>query len=238
MAKSIGLAFSPEPDFSRTAALIGDPARAAMLCALFDGGEMTASELACRAGVAPNVASAHLAKLRDGGLLTMRPEGRQRLFRIANENVSQALEALTAISEPARIVSLSQSRISAELQAARSCYDHLAGRLGVAVTDALVSRAFIAPSGGRAFELSPKGAEFFSHLGIDVGGLRAQRRAFARQCIDWSERRPHLAGALGAALHHAFIANRWIERNASNRAVRLTPAGQSWLESVLYVDLG
>lgn len=237
MAKRTSIAPSPEPDISQAAALIGDPARAAMLCALFDGRELSAGELAYRAGVAPNVASSHLAKLKSGGLVCMRPEGRQRYFRLANDDVSHALEALTTISAPAKIVSLSQSRISAELQAARSCYDHLAGRLGVALTDALVKRRVIRPSDLDDYETAESAEGFFRTLDIDLDAVRAKRRHFARQCIDWSERRPHLAGALGAALHDTFIANRWVERNNNTRALKIAAAGRSWLAGFLGIEV-
>lgn len=225
-----------DPPIARTAALMGDPARAAMLCALIDAGELPASELAYRAGIAANAASAHLTKLREAGLLTMRAQGRQRLFRLANDDVAHALEALATIAPPARIVSLTQSRIAADLQAARSCYDHLAGRLGVSITDALVHQHIVRPCGDRAYDVAERGHAFFDMLGVDLPELRTGRRRFARQCIDWSERRPHLAGALGAALHAAFLENGWIDKIRSSRAVRVSPSGRAWLARTLAIE--
>ena len=139
MSRKREISRSADPGVATVAALIGEPARAAMLCALLDGGERPAGELALLGAVAPNAASAHLAKLVAGGLIVARTEGRQRLFRLAGPNVARAVEALLAIAPPPKIVALSQSRVAGDLRAARSCYDHLAGQLGVAVTEALVA---------------------------------------------------------------------------------------------------
>ena len=208
-----------------------------MLAALFDGRELSAGELAYSANVAPNAASAHLAKLVAGTLLAVRAQGRRKLFRLANSDVARALEALTALAPAPQIVALSQSRISEELRAGRTCYDHLAGRLGVAVTQAFVERKILLPASGAAYRIGETGTDFFTNIGVDMAGVRASRRHFARQCLDWSERRPHLAGALGAALHDVFFAGGWIERTGSSRAVRLRPAGREWLFKRLGVDL-
>ena len=139
MSRKREISRSADPGVASVAALIGEPARAAMLCALLDAGERPAGELALLGAVAPNAASAHLAKLVAGGLIVARTEGRQRLFRLADSNVARAVEALLAIAPPPKIVALSQSRVAGDLRAARSCYDHLAGQLGVAVTEALVA---------------------------------------------------------------------------------------------------
>lgn len=217
-----------DPGVAQPAALIGDPVRAAMLCALLDSGELTAGDLARRGAVAPNAASAHLAKLVAGGLLAVRPSGRQRLFRLAGGPVARVLEALAAIAPPVRIVALSQSRISEELRAARTCYDHLAGRLGVAVTEGLARRGvLVADADG--FALPRKGAAYLIALGVDVDAARASRRRFASGCLDWSERREHVAGALGAAICDAFLDRRFLERRRTNRSLRITPAGSAWL---------
>ena len=228
---------SPDPGIAAVAALIGDPARASMLYALLDGGERTAGDLAYFAGVARNAASAHLSKLRSGGLVCGRAEGRKRLFRLTNEHVARAIEALALIAPPAKIVELSQSRISFELRHARRCYDHLAGRLGVAVTDRLVERGIIQPLRDKMYRLTGRGNEFFSSLDIDADQLQNAPRSFARQCLDWSERRPHLAGALGAALCDAFIANHWVTRKPGGRALKVTAAGEDWLRCTLDVSI-
>jgi DNA-binding transcriptional ArsR family regulator len=218
-------AYSPEPNVAAVGALMGDPARAAMLAALFDGRALPASELAFRSGVSPQSASAHLAKLVDGGLLEVTSSGRHRLFRIASSEVAHALEALTAIARPAEIVALSQSTAMERLREARSCYDHLAGRLGVAVTDALLENRAIRKAGDD-FDVAENGDAFFSELGVDVGQARSSRRSFARYCIDWTERRPHLAGSLGAALFDRFLQAGWLRRRTSERALEITPAGE------------
>jgi DNA-binding transcriptional ArsR family regulator len=227
---------SPDPGLSSVAALIGEPARAAMLCALLDEGERPAGELALLGAVAPNAASAHLAKLVAGGLIVARTHGRQRLFRLTGPNVARALEGLLAIAPPPTIVALSQSRAAGDLRAARSCYDHLAGQLGVAVTEALVTRGALVPE-AQAYRLTRHGVDFFASLEIDLEPLRAARRHFARQCLDWSERRPHLAGALGCALRTAFLQRGWVTRKPAGRMLHVTPAGRDWLSTELSIDL-
>lgn len=227
---------SPDPGLSSVAALIGEPARAAMLCALLDEGERPAGELALLGAVAANAASAHLAKLVAGGLIVGRTQGRQRLFRLSGPNVARALEALLAIAPPPTIVALSQSRVVGELRAARSCYDHLAGQLGVSVTEALVARDVLVPE-AQTYRLTPRGVDFFASLDVDLEPLRAARRHFARQCLDWSERRPHLAGSLGCALRSAFLQRGWVVRKPAGRVLRVTPAGHEWLSATLSIDL-
>jgi len=228
--------YSPDPGIATVAALIGDPARAAMLSSLLDGRELSAGELAYRANVAPNSASVHLAKLLAGGLLRARAQGRQRFFALSGAAVAHAIESLSVIAPPANIVALTQARISGELRDARTCYDHLAGRLGVAVTDVLVRREVIMPSRGLAYKLTQQSRAFFSSLEIDLDEVERTRRHFARQCIDWSERRAHLAGALGAAICDRFLANGWVERLTSSRALRVTPSGHAWLRATLGID--
>jgi len=236
MARKNAVSHSPDPPIATVAALIGEPARAAILCALLGGDERSAGELAMQAGVAANAASAHLAKLVDGSLLTCRTVGRQRLFRLAGPNVARAVEALAAVAPPAKIVTLSQWRVAGDLRTARSCYDHLAGQLGVAVTEALVARGAIALDDCE-YRVTAGGNVFFAELGIDVEAARSARRHFARTCLDWSERRPHLAGALGAALRTEFLRRDWVARNSGSRALRITAAGADWLRSVLSIDL-
>lgn len=228
---------SPDPAIASVAALMGDPARAAMLCALFGGGERTAGELAYLAGVAPNAATAHLSKLRAGGLVAMRADGRRRLFRLADADVARALEALAVIAPPAKIAGLSQSRIAADLRHARRCYDHLAGRLGVAVTERLVERSLLAPLRDEAYRPTAGGEAFFEEVGIDLAAARSARRHFAAQCVDWSERRPHLAGALGAALCKTFIDRHWVVRRSDTRALSISESGERWLRTALGITL-
>ncbi|MDB5093865.1 MAG: transcriptional regulator [Candidatus Eremiobacteraeota bacterium] len=218
-----------DPNVAEVAALIGDPARSAMLFSLLDGRELPASELAFRAGASPQSASTHLGKLVAGGLLVATAVGRQRLFRLASPDVAHAIEALATIARPTPVVALSQTTTMQRLREARSCYDHLAGRLGVAITDRFVERGAITLS-GRAFAVTPRGERFFRTLGIDVDRARAERRTFARACIDWSERRPHLAGSLGASVLDRFVSAGWVARNAHDRALRITPEGRAEFE--------
>ncbi|HTX57176.1 MAG TPA: winged helix-turn-helix domain-containing protein [Candidatus Acidoferrales bacterium] len=215
---------SPEPNVAEVGALIGDPGRAAMLMALIDGRELSASELALRAGVTPQAASAHLKKLTGAGMILGRTAGRHRFFRLASSEIGHALESLAAIASPVRIVALDQSTKFERMRAARSCYDHLAGRLGVAVTDALVSREAIARRGS-AFVLARSAPRVFGDLAIDLDEVHSRRREFARACTDWTERRAHLAGSLGASLLELFLRNRWIARTPNDRSLRVTPEG-------------
>ncbi|HEV2356181.1 MAG TPA: helix-turn-helix transcriptional regulator [bacterium] len=227
-------AYSPNPDIARVAALIGDRVRAAMLLALFDGAALPATELAYRGGASPQAASAHLRKLAEGGLLTVTASGRQRRYRLAGREVAHAIEALLPVARPPRIIALTQGIAIERLRTARTCYDHLAGRLGVAVTDALVSRRALRAGGGE-FHVTARGERLFEDLGIDVSALRRGRRALARACTDWTERRPHLAGSLGKALLDRFLADTWITRAFSDRSVRLTARGERALERLLGV---
>jgi DNA-binding transcriptional ArsR family regulator len=228
MALRAPLRRAADPNVAEIGALIGDPARAAMLFALLDGRQLPASELAFRAGASPQSASAHLGKLVAGGLLVATAVGRQRLFRLASPDVAHAVEALATIARPTPIVALSQTTTMQRLREARSCYDHLAWRLGVAVTDHFVERGTMTLSGD-AFAVTPRGERFFRTLEIDVARARADRRSFARACIDWSERRPHLAGSLGAAVLERFLSAGWVARNAHDRALRITPEGHTEL---------
>jgi len=210
------------------AELLGEPARSAMLIALLDGRALSAGELAYIAGVSAQSASGHFSKLVDGGLLAVQSSGRHRYYRIASPHVAHALEALGAISTITRPHSarrLPGNREAMALYTARTCYDHLAGRVGVELTEALESTKVIKSCGARDFELGPRGKAWLSNLGIDPGTLRRSLRSFARQCLDWTERRPHLAGVLGAALCTRLLALGWFARLPKTRALRITHQG-------------
>jgi prevent-host-death family protein len=189
-----------------------------MLLALLDGRALPAAELARRGGVSPQAASAQLAKLARGGLLSVRRNGRRRLYALRAPDVGYALDSLATLAPPVRIVALRQNRVAAQMRDARSCYDHLAGRLGVAVTDALLARKVLRLQVD-AFEVTRAGEAFLRELGIETRVLRVRRRAFARACVDWTERRPHLAGSLGAALRACFL-----ETHGSNARPRSAPS--------------
>jgi DNA-binding transcriptional ArsR family regulator len=223
-------------DVAAVARLIGDPARAGMLDVLMDGSGRPSGELARHCGVAPSTASGHLSRLVAGGLVVCEIEGRERRYRLASAEVAAALEALARIAPAAEIRSLRAANRTAALRLARTCYDHLAGRLGVGVTEALADRGALVLQ-DRGYALTVPGAELMSALGVDVTGAHAKRRSFALACLDWSERRPHLAGALGAALAEALIANGWFRRRPSDRALTVTTVGVQALRRELGIDI-
>jgi DNA-binding transcriptional ArsR family regulator len=221
-------------DISEPASLIGDPTRATFLMALSEERALSAGELARRAGVTPSTASIQLAKLVDGGLLTVEENGRHRYYSLADAAIAAAIESLAVIAPRRPAHSLKQARIGSDLQAARTCYDHLAGELGVALFDALLRQRVLA----RDLEPTKKGSRWLDELGIDIEAAAKGRRPFARRCLDWSERRDHLAGALGAAIASRFFELGWVERTRSSRAVRITDAGRNGLERELGVRVG
>jgi DNA-binding transcriptional ArsR family regulator len=223
-----------ELDIAAVAALVGDRARARMLTALMDGRARTAKELAYGAGITPQTASSHLAKLLRAELLAMERQSRHRYFRLAAPSVGHAVEALMAVS-PTRPRATRPDVPLDGLRLARTCYDHLAGRLGVMVTEAMVRRRFLKPA-GRDFLLTAPGERFLGRLGVDVGTTRRERRAFARQCLDWSERRPHLAGSLGAAVARRCLDLRWVRHVGEERTLALTPQGLRGLRTWFGVD--
>ena len=225
-----------EADLAAVAALIADPSRAAMLNALIGGEPLPAGALARRAGIAPSTATGHLARLEAGGLVASARAGRERRVRLAGAEVARALEALAAIAPPARPRGLRDWQHGEALRGARSCYDHLAGVAGVALADALVARGVLEPGAG-GFAITEHGAGELAAFGLDVGRIRAARRATARACVDWSERRPHVAGALGAALLDELLRRRWLRRRTDGRALTLTAAGGDGLATVFGVEL-
>jgi DNA-binding transcriptional ArsR family regulator len=216
---------TPHLDMAELGALLGDPARASILTALIDGRALTATELAEVAGVAPQTASGHLAKLTAANLLDLRKQGRHRYYRVASPLVAGMLESVMSVAAmqlpPRRTPS---SRLDEGMRTARTCYDHIAGRLGVAIADTLVTRGYVllADDGG---EVTPAGADFLTAFGAALS-RKGLRRIFCRPCLDWSERRWHLAGAVGAALCNRCIDLHWIERAQGTRALTITPKGR------------
>ena len=218
---------------SEVAALMGDPARAAMLSLLMDGRAHTASDLAMSGGVTAQTASGHLSRMAEAGLLAVRAQGRNRFFRLATPDVAHAIEALMAVAgATAPPASKSAAwRRDPDLRFCRTCYDHLAGQVGMAVTDSLTRGGHLEPQGQRDWQLTQSGELFCQRLGVDLPGARAAgTRHFARQCLDWSERRPHISGALGSAIALTFFTKGWAERLRRGRAVRLTDTGRRALE--------
>ncbi len=227
---------TPEPDLSRVAGLIGDPSRAAILTALLGGEALPASELAYRARIAPATASAHLMRLVEGGLLAVTTSGRHRYYRIASADVARVLEALAVISAPPKVRDRRASEEMEVLRAARTCYDHLAGQLGVAIAQALLDRGLLAQDGDE-YRLTEAGSVWLAQLGVTEADLKRGRRKLAHPCIDWSERRDHVGGVVGAALAARLLALGWVERVPHSRAVRLTDIGREGLKRELALEL-
>lgn len=213
------------PDLPRVARTIGDPSRLRMLTLLMEGRALTAKELAYGAGIEPATGSAHLQRLVGDGLVTVRTQGRHKYFQLASVDVARCVESLLVVAPTVRAVPRTTPDPLCE---ARYCYDHLAGRLAVAVTRGLQERGALERRGD-AFVVTRAGARWFEKLGVDVDAVAAQRRQFAPACMDWSERQDHVGGALGAALAQRFEAARWLRRRPESRAVAITPAGRAAL---------
>ncbi|MRG57133.1 helix-turn-helix domain-containing protein [Phyllobacterium sp. SYP-B3895] len=224
--------------FAEIAALAGDPGRASMLNGLMDGRALTASELAQLAGITAQTASSRLTRMTEAGLLAVEKQGRHRYHRLASPAVAQMIESIMRIAAPG--VAAKPVRTGprdAALRAGRTCYDHLAGHLGVAITDALVDAGHL-ELGLDAGEVTESGRALLDHAGIDIAALTAARgRILCRPCLDWSERRPHLAGAIGAALCSHCFERGWIRRVDGTRAVTVTPNGQRQLRETFGVSL-
>lgn len=215
--------------------MIGEPARAAMLEALLGGQALPAGELAKRARVAPATASAHLTRLVDGGLLTRTRSGRHRYFALASAEVADVLEALALVGSAPGAAPAPEVAPNGSFRFARTCYDHLAGVLGVRVTERLIEQRYIV--GREEYELTPAGDTWLASLAVDVDAVRSARRVVARPCLDWTERRPHLAGGAGAAIASMMFERRWLTRVDGTRAVRLTLRGREGLVRTLGVEV-
>ena len=220
---------SNDTAISRVAGAIAEPARTKMLCSLMDGHARTSTEMAVIADVSASTASAHLARLKEDGLIKLHTQGRHRYFSLADAHVAQAIEALMVISRNAQtqFVSAAPSR----LQLARTCYDHMAGSLAVQLHDYFIDAGWLSMpvAGDGTYQLSVEGEKAMTGLGVEIETVRAQRRRFACSCLDWSMRRPHLAGALGAAVLQAVISRKWVIQDLDSRALALTPKGRKEL---------
>lgn len=214
------------PDISRVAALIGDPARANMLSALTSGMALTASELAAEAGVTLQTASSHLSKLEAGGLITPRKDGRHKYFRLASEEVASVLEALMGLAAGTGALRTRPGPRDPEMRRARVCYNHLAGDMGTQMYDSLLTRGMLVHR-GETLELSQRGQAFIGEFGIDLSRLPASRAPLCRECLDWSERRSHLAGQLGRAMLARIEEMGWARRIEGTRVVRFTREGDA-----------
>lgn len=217
--------------------IVGDPGRANMLMALLEGRALTARELADRAGVAPQTASTHLARLIGCGLVGMEKQGRHRYHRLASHEVAQMLEAmhLAATALTPRGTRIRPGPDDESMRIARSCYDHLAGRVGVALADVLIDRGYISLGADKG-QVSDAGAAFLGQWGIDLAEAERAKRSFCRPCIDWSERRPHLAGAVGAALLDRLFSLGWVRRRSGTRALAITAPGHAGFSKTFGID--
>jgi DNA-binding transcriptional ArsR family regulator len=213
------------PLIAEIAGLVGEPARATMLSALLDGRALTATELAYAARVTPQTASTHLAKLTEAGLLAPVRDGRYRYFRLASPKVVEMLDGIMAVALENRPRYRPLSRQAQELSEARICYDHLAGRLSVDLTDFFITQEYILVDDEVA-EITEMGTRFLTEFGVDLFVMRSTRRHLCRLCLDWTERRPHLAGAVGAALTKRCFDLGWTERMKHSRAVIVTASGK------------
>jgi DNA-binding transcriptional ArsR family regulator len=238
-----------DADVSAVGAVLAEPARARILLALGDGRALPAGVLAAEAGVSPSTTSGHLRKMVDAGLLSVLPQGRHRYFRLAGPHVGELLEALARVAPPAPVTSLRQGTRAEALRRARTCYDHLAGRLGVAVFGALIERGLVTGGDGVHrldghdqlsshghevdYRLSPQGRTSLTDLGVAVPEADA-----LRYCVDWTEQRHHLSGATGRALLARFMELGWLKRGDRHRSVLLTPEGERGFDEALGVRLG
>ncbi|HEX6707732.1 MAG TPA: helix-turn-helix transcriptional regulator [Albitalea sp.] len=218
---------APEPRFAKIASMIGDPTRARMLAALMGGQFLAAGELAAAAGVTPQTASTHVAKLVDAELVVARTQGRHRYFRLADADIAHALEALSLVAERSASADKWEQGPYKPLKAARTCYSHLAGELGVRLFEGLLARRTLTPRDGY-FVLSGEGRDELGAMGLELPaiGSAAAARRFAYPCLDWSERRDHLAGGLAVALLEHGIDKGWLRRTEGSRALRLMPSGE------------
>ncbi|MCA0050085.1 winged helix-turn-helix domain-containing protein [Mesorhizobium sp. B283B1A] len=217
------------PDIARIASLVGDPARANMLNALMGGTALTASELALEAGVSLPTASSHLSKLMEGGLLTLASQGRHRYYGLAGPQVAGMIEAITGVAEAVGPKRVRPGPRDGAMRVARVCYDHLAGEQAVAMLDRLVEKDILIRD-DKEIRLGPSAASHFAAIGIDVGAR--PRRPVCRACLDWSVRRSHLAGTLGAAILDKILSEKWARREKDSRAVVFSPPGKQAFERV------
>ncbi|MBL6447350.1 helix-turn-helix transcriptional regulator [Fulvivirga sp. 29W222] len=225
-----------ENQFSQIAVLIGDKARSIMLWNLLDGRAYTATELSVCANISPQSASNHLAKLVDANILSISKQGRHRYYNFKNDAVAQVVESMASLLPLQDEGKPKVKPVPPGIAYARTCYDHVAGRLGVSLTESLEANGFIKAS-GKEYDLTDKGREWFHTLGVDTEGLKQQKRSFAHQCLDWSERRSHLAGALGASMLQVMLQKDWVRKKNNTRELLITPKGKLELSDLLKLKI-
>ncbi|MDP4261176.1 MAG: helix-turn-helix transcriptional regulator [Bacteroidota bacterium] len=225
-----------EKQFKQIASLIGDPTRAAIMWTLLDGKAFTATELAIAADTSPQNISMHLAKLVQADLLYAEIQGRHRYYKFSRKDVAYAIEAMASLVPNPDMHDKSGPENSSAIKYCRSCYDHVAGKVGVSIADGLLRQKIIIEK-NKGFEVSAKGKKWFLDLGIDVAGLKLQRRVLLRPCLDWSERRNHIAGSLGAALLDKMLSSDWVRRTKNSRALVITAKGQKMLYGYFRINV-
>ncbi|MGF2413790.1 MAG: ArsR/SmtB family transcription factor [Ferruginibacter sp.] len=214
-----------ENQFKQIASLIGDPTRATIMWTLMDGKAFTATELAITANTTPQNISMHLTKLLNAELLAVETQGRHKYYRFSRKEIAYAIEAMVNLIPHADALQKINTENTPAIKHCRTCYDHLAGKVGVSIADSLLQQKIIKNS-TNGFELSKKGEIWFSDFGIDIISLKKQRRLFLRSCLDWSERRHHIAGSLAAALLDKMLLSDWVRRTKNSRAIVITSKGQ------------
>ncbi len=217
-----------EDQFIKTASLIGDPTRASILWTLLDGRAFTATELAVSANTSPQNISMHLGKLLDADLLCVEKQGRHKYYRFSNKEVAYALEAMASLVPKPKVSLKTKAENYPPIKFCRTCYDHLAGKIGVALTDSLLEQKIIVEK-NNAFEISTEGEKWFSSFGINLEEAQKQKRIFLKPCLDWSERRNHLAGSVGALLLNKMISEDWLRKTKNSRAIIVTAKGEKEL---------
>jgi DNA-binding transcriptional ArsR family regulator len=222
-----------EEKFKQVAALIGDPTRATILWTLMDGKAFTATELAVASNTTPQNISMHLHKLVQADMLKVESQGRHRYYKFSRRDIAYAIEAMTNILPAA--TATEKTTDMAPIKYCRTCYDHLAGKVAVNITDSLLKQQLIIGK-ENFFDVTAKGKKWFATQGIDSEIVRQQKRAFARPCLDWSERRHHLAGSLGAALLDRMLENDWLRRTAHSRVIVITGKGKKKLQEIFSIQ--
>ena len=225
-----------ENQFKQIATLIGDPTRATIMWTLLEGKAFTATELAITVSTSPQNISMHLTKLVQANLLVVESQGRHKYYRFARKEIAYAIEAMISLVPPSISTQKTKTEKVSDIKHCRTCYDHLAGKVGVALTDSLLQQQLLIDTSG-GFEISPEGEKWFTEFGIPLTVLKQQKRSFLRPCLDWSERRPHIAGSLATALLDKMLHEDWLRKTTDSRALIVTAKGKKEFQSRLGVTI-
>ncbi|MGG4213447.1 winged helix-turn-helix domain-containing protein [Paenibacillus sp. FSL L8-0638] len=227
---------STKSNVAMIASLVSEPSRAAILTALLDGRFHTASELAHMAGIKPQTASFHLAKMTEAHVVTVEKQGRHRYYGIQDPEVARVMESFLSIAPPVPIKSFKQASENEAIRLARTCYDHVAGQLGVQLMNFFMQKGILSEDQD-GLHITDQGETFFTDFQIDLTKTRQKRRSFSHKCLDWSERRHHLAGALGSAILDRLFELNWIERLPTTRAIRITAEGKGGFKEIFSIEV-